>query len=101
MKRYYKRCNKVFEKTKMRLIDKVEHEEYSYLIQVSSQEKLEAAIMKKNSSRFKLACNSFLLEGNLHLELGLSDEGKLAEEILSNRLVLQEYSKIKEVLQLF
>ena len=54
--------------------------------------------MKRNSSKFKLACNSSLLEVNLYFELRLLDEGKLVEEIISNRLVLQEYPEIKEML---
>ena len=54
--------------------------------------------MKENSNRFKLTCNSLLLEGNLYLELELSGERSLAEEILSNKLLLQAHSKIKTVL---
>jgi len=98
IKRCYKRCNKVFGKVKMRSIDKVEYREYSCLIQISFQEKVEEAMIKKNSSRFKLTYNSSLLECDLYSDLGLLDKGKLSEEILSNKSVLQEYPETKKVL---
>ena len=56
------------------------------------------AIIKESSSRFKLTCNSPLLEDDLYSELGLLGDGKLAEETLSNNSLLQEYLEIKEVL---
>ena len=87
IKKYCKRHNEVFEKIKIRLIDKVEYREHSCLIQVSFQDKVRAATIKENSSKFKLAYNSPLLEEDLVSNLGLSGKGKLPEEVLSNKIV--------------
>ena len=84
------KCNKVFGKMKIRLINKFEWREYGYLIQVSSQDKVKVAMIKENSSRFKLFCNSPLSEDYSYSELGLLGKGKLVEEILHNKSVLQE-----------
>ena len=40
--------------------------------------------MKENSGRFKLACTSQLLEGDIYNQLSISGEVTLSEEILNN-----------------
>ena len=57
--------------------------------------------MKENSSRFKLAYASQLLEGDLYSQLGMSGEGVLSEEILNGQVNLECHPEIKEVLSLF
>ena len=56
----------------MRAIDRVEVREGSDLIQVSTQVAVEAAIMRENTGRFKLAYSSPFLSGNLLEQLGIS-----------------------------
>ena len=59
----------------MKSINNVECRDNGALMQASSKEEVEYAIMKENSNRFRLACTSPTLEGNLHYELGPSGEG--------------------------
>ena len=54
----------------MKSINKVKHREHSCFMQILSQVRIEDGIMKENSSRFKLAYSSLLL--NLILVTGLS-----------------------------
>ena len=56
--------------------------------------------MKKNIDRFKLVCSSLLLEGQLYEDLDLSDKGELIEVVLCNRVDLEKYPEVREVLQL-
>ena len=51
-KRKCKKCNSIFGKKKMKSINKVEHREDGVLMQASSKEDVEHAIMKENSTRF-------------------------------------------------
>ena len=70
-------------------------------MQASSKEEAEQAIMKENSSRFRLACISPLLEGNLHHELGPSGEGPLSRDILTSQELLQDRPEVKEIFEMF
>ena len=76
--------NSTFGKSKLKVIDKVEFRDRGDLIIVSTKDAIESTIMKENSSRFKLACISQLLEGDLCDQLGMLGEGILSEEILNN-----------------
>ena len=51
-KRQCKRCNSTFGKKKMKSINNVEHRENGVLMQTSTKEEVEHAIMKENSNRF-------------------------------------------------
>lgn len=100
-KRQYKRCNSTFGKRKMKSIRSVEYRDNGVLIQASSKEEVEHAIMKENSSRFRLAYTSLLLEGNLHHELGPSGEGPLSRDILTSQELLQDRPEVKEIFEMF
>ena len=100
-KRQYKRCNSTFGKKKMKSINNVEYRDNGVLIQTSTKEELEHAIMKENSNRFRLAYTSPTLEGNLHHELGPSGEGPLSRDILTSQELLQNRPEVKEIFELF
>ena len=68
----------------MKFINKVECREEGILVQVVPKEEVENAIMKENSSRYRLACSSPLLDDELCEELGLLGEGNLSKEILTS-----------------
>ena len=68
----------------MKAIDKVEFRDRGDLIIVLTKNAVESAIMKENSSRFKLAHVSQLLKGDLHNQLSMLEEGLLSKEILNN-----------------
>ena len=82
----------------MKLINKIEYFEQEELIQVLKKEKVEQAIAKENTSHFRLAYTSPLLKGDSYEDLSISGKEKLAEDFLQDQAVLQEYSKIKEVM---
>lgn len=100
-KRQFKRCNSTFGKQRMKSINKVEFKEEGVLVQVVTKEEVENAIMKENSSRFRLACSSPLLNDELSAELGLSGEGNLVKEILGSQSQLQQHPEAQEVFELF
>ena len=100
-KRQFKRCNSTFGKQKMKSINKVEHVEEGNLVQVVTKEEVENAIMKENSSRFRLAYSSPLLNDELSEELGLSGEGSLSKDILGSQSQLQRHPEVQEVFELF
>ena len=56
----------------MKSISSAEHRENGVLLQAISKEEVGYAIMKENSSRFRLAHASPTLEGNLYRDLGQS-----------------------------
>ena len=70
-------------------------------MQTSTKEEVEHAIMKENSNRFRLACTSPTLEGNLYHELGPSGEGPLSRDILTSQELLQNRPEVKEIFELF
>ena len=70
-------------------------------MQASSKEEVEHAIMKENLSRFRLACTSPLLEGNLHHELGPLGEGPPSRDILTSQELLQDRPEVKEIFEMF
>ena len=70
-------------------------------MQASSKEDVKHAIMKENSTRFRLAYTSPTLEGNLYHELGPSGEGPLSKDILTSQELLQNRPEVKEVFELF
>ena len=100
-KRQYKRCNSTFGKRKMKSISSVEHRDNGVLLQASTKEAVEFAIMKENSNRFRLAYSSPLLEGNLHFELGPSGEGPLSADILGSQEQLRNRPEVEEIFKLF
>ena len=55
----------MFGKCKIKAIDKVEFRDREDLITVSTKDVVESTIIKENLGRFKLACMSQLLEGDL------------------------------------
>ena len=67
----------------------------------STKDEVESAIIKDNSDRFRLVNSSPLLRGDICSQLGISGEGVLADEMLSNQVKLEECPKVKEVLGLF
>ena len=85
----------------MKAIEKVEYRRDRELIQVSTKEEVEGAIMQENLGRFQLAYVSPLLKGDLCDQLGMSWEGILSEELLENRVNLDNFLELKEVLSLF
>ena len=100
-KRQYKRCNTTFGKRKMKSISSVEHRDNGVLLQASTKEAVEFAIMQENSNRFRLAYSSPLLEGNLHFELGPSGEGPLSADILGSQEQLRNRPEVEEIFKLF
>ena len=57
--------------------------------------------MRENSSRFRLAYSSLILENNICKELGPSGEGKLSQEILNSQEQLHNHPKVQEIFKLF
>ena len=51
-KRQFKHCNNTFRRSRLNAINRVEHRENGELVQVTTKEEIENAIMIKNSSRF-------------------------------------------------
>ena len=84
-KRQFKRCNNTFGKHKLKIINRVEYREDRILIQVFTKNEVENAIIKENSSRFRLTYSSLILEENMCEELGLLGEGKLSQDILNSQ----------------
>ena len=70
-------------------------------MQEFTKDEVESAIMKDNSGRFRLVHPSPLLQCDICSQLGISGEGVLAYEILSNQAKLEEFSEVKEALGLF
>ena len=91
----------MFGKQKMKSINKVEYKEEGTLVQVVTKEDAENAIMKENSSRFRLAYSSPLLDDELCEELGLSGEGNLSKDILGSQSQLQQHPEVQEIFELF
>ena len=69
-------------------------------MQASTKNEVESVIMRQNSGSFRLACSSPLLEGNVCSQLGISVEGVLVYEILSNKENLEESPEVKKNLGL-
>ena len=65
-------------------INRVEYRDNGVLIQVTSREEVERAIIKENETRFKLAYSFLMLNSDMCVDLGLSGEGFLTKEILSS-----------------
>ena len=100
-KRQFKRCNQTFGKRKLKSIDSVEYRENGVLLQATSKEEVEYAIMKENSCRFRLAYTSPILQGDLHDSLGPSGEGSLTNDILTSQEQLHNHLEVKEIFALF
>ena len=100
-KRQYTRCKAVFGKRQMRAIDRVEFREGSDLVQVSTQAAVEAAIMRENTGRFKLAYSSPFLRGDILEQLGMSGEGPLVQDILHHQGFLDLHPSVRDLLSLF
>ena len=66
----------------MNAINRVEYREDGILIQVNTKEEVENAVIRENSSRFRLAYSALILKDRLCAELGLSGEGNLSKAIL-------------------
>ena len=66
----------------MKAINRVEYREEGKLIQFNTKEEVENAIMQENSSRFRLAYSTLILEDGLCAELSLLGEGNLSKDIL-------------------
>ena len=66
----------------MNAINQVEYREEGVLIQVNTKEEVENTVIRENSSRFRLAYFTLILEDGLHIELSLSGEGNLSKAIL-------------------
>ena len=86
---------------KMKSINKVEYKEEETLVQVVTKEDAENAIIKENSSRFRLAYSSLLLDNELCEELGLSGEGNLSKDILESQSQLQQHPEVQKIFELF
>ena len=84
-KRQFKCCNNTFGKCKLKAINRVEYRKDGELIQVSTKNEVENAIMRENSSRFRLAYSLLILEKNMCKELGPSGEGNLSQDILNSQ----------------
>ena len=95
------KCGSAFGKRKMKSISNVEHRDNGVLLQASSKEEVEYAIMKENCNRFRLAYTSPALEGNSYHELGPSGKGLLSRDILTSQEVLQNRPEVKEIFDLF
>ena len=85
----------------MKSINNVEHRDNSALMQASSKEEVEHAIMKENSHQSRLAYTSPTLEGDLCHKLGPSGEGPLSRDILTSQELLQNRPEVKEIFELF
>ena len=94
-------CNSFFGKRRMRAIDRVEFRDGSDLVQVCNKTDVEAAIMKENTGRFKLAYSSPFLNDNLLEQLGISGEGPLVGQILKQQQLPELDPTIREVFLLF
>ena len=66
----------------MNKINRVQYREGSELFKVTTKEEMKNAIMKENSSWFRLAYSSSVLEDNLCQELSLSGKRDLSIVIL-------------------
>ena len=66
----------------MNAINRVEYREEGVLIQVNTKEVVENIVIRENSSRFRLAYSTLILEDELCIELGLLGEGDLSKAIL-------------------
>ena len=71
------------------------------MIQVSTKNKVENAIIKENLSRFRLAYSSLILEDNMCKELDLSEEGNLTQDILNSQEQLHNQLEVQEIFKLF
>ena len=69
----------------MNAINRVEYREEGILIQVNTKEEVENAVIRENSSRFRLTYSALILEDRLYIELGLSGEGDLSKDIFQNQ----------------
>ena len=68
----------------MNAINRVKYREDGILIWVNTKEEVENAVIRENSSRFRLAYSALILEDRLCAELGLLREGDLSKAILQN-----------------
>lgn len=84
----------------MNSISQVEYFSSSNLVRVSSQFKIESAIMIENSSRFILAYSSLLLQSPLRQKYGLCGETQHATELLAHTTAI-EVDDILTVMSLF
>ena len=100
-KRQFKCCNSTFRKHKLKAINRVEYRERGELIQVSTKNEVENAIMKENSSRFRLAYSTLILDDNICEELDPSGESKLSQEILNSQEQLHNHPEVQEIFKLF
>ena len=83
-KKQIKHFNNTFGRCKLKAINRVEYREDEELIQVSTKNEVENAIMKENSSRFRFVYSLLILEDFMCKELGLSGEGNLTQDILNS-----------------
>ena len=79
----------------------MENRESGVLIQATTKEEVECAIMKENSARFRLAYTSPTLNDDMHGDLGPSREGNLAKDILNNQEQLRNRPEVQEIFDLF
>lgn len=94
-------CNTTFGKRKLQAIYRVECRENGVLLQTTTKEAVEHAIMKENSNRFRLACSSPTLYGNLHNDLSPLGEGPLVHYILTSQESLRSRPEVQGVFDLF
>ena len=85
----------------MNAINRVEYREDSVLIQINTKEEIENTVIRENSSRFRLAYSTLILEDGLYTELSLSGEGDLSKAILQTQQNLYELLEVQEIFALF
>ena len=72
----------------MKLISAIEYKDNRCLIRVTSQLKIEEAIMNENSKRFKLAYSSPLFKRNILNQIDYCAEKKAADKLLFNNTLI-------------
>ena len=100
-KRQFKNCNNTFGRSRLNAINRVEYRENGELVQVTTKEEIENDIMIENSSRFRLAYSSPLLDDELCEEVDLSGEGGLSTDILNSQQHLYHRPEVQEIFKLF
>ena len=84
--------NRYFGKLKAKAISYVEYSVDGSIVRVSSQIRVEQAIMVENSQRFILACNLPLLRKDIVEKIGFKGEKEASSLLISQEVMVPEVS---------